>query len=182
MTLTARFGTLAAALALLAAVFVIALQPAEAGNFRERVSGNFIDTSLDTAENDGMAASSFSGATSGNGSATYEGLLEVDLMLEDPPGACEDEEIEGAVATYSMVRRYANGDLLISELVDGSLCFDPNTGLSTLTVNAQFVGGTGKYEHAAGTYTATYNVRQLIPDPMGGIAHGIFWGETSGTN
>ena len=180
MTMTSRVGVVAAALALLAALFVIALQPAEAGSFSEHVSGNFIDTSLDLAGDDGMAANYVSGATTGRNGATYEGLWEV--QFTDPTGACADGEVEGVVVAYSVVRRYGNGDLQHSELVDGSLCFNPATGLSTLTINAEITGGPGRYSTASGTYPAAYTVQSHVPDPMGGIAHGSFYGTTTGTS
>lgn len=160
-------------------VAVLALQPASAGNFREQISGNFFDTSLDINE-DGMAANYFSGTATGRNSAAYEGLVEI--MFTDPSGACATGEVEGDVVTYSIVRRYDNGDLLVSELVDGLLCFDPGTGLASLEVDAAFAGGTGAFANATGSYTARYTVELLLPDPMGGIAHGLFYGETRGSN
>ncbi len=169
---------LAATAALIAATLVAA-QSATAGSFGEQVSGNFSDTAVDT-DGDGGAANLFSGATKGTGSATYEGIVEIRIF--DPPVPC-DGGIAGTVVEYSIVRRYANGDLLTSRLVedgDNVLCFDPGSGAATLDVDAEFTGGTGKYKGATGSYHAAYTVQLLVADPAGGIAHGTFTGTTSG--
>lgn len=180
MTTSGRLGVLAAAVALLAAAMIaIALQPAEAGGFNERVSGNFIDTAIDTND-DGLQANSWSGQANGNGSPSYEGLVEIQF---EPTGLCDMDagEMEGSLVLYSIVRRYANGDLMFSESSDGSLCFNPGTGLASLTINAVVTGGTGNHANAVGdTYTATYTVRGLVQQPGQAILHGAFYGATSG--
>ncbi len=176
MTLTKRIGipVIVAAMALVA---VVTLQPAEAGGMNEAVSGNFIDTAIDTND-DGMQANYFSGAVQGR-KATYEGLVEI-MFSPAPTGLCAAGEIEGSVVEYSIVRRYENGDLLYSTLVDGVLCFDPATGLASLVIDAELTGGTGRFANATGTYTADFTVRLLVPDPMGGIGHGAFYGPVTG--
>lgn len=173
-------------------VSVLALQPASADSLDERISGNFIDTALDlgpvdddgVAMPDGVTASAWSGQASGNGSPSYEGVLEI-AFAASPNPACEGAASLDVVA-YSMVRRYANGDLRVSTLVDGFGCFSPpqfgGDGTGSVTVNAEFDGGTGAYADATGTYTATFDLRLLEPDPTGGIAHGTFTGETTGTS
>lgn len=182
MTFTRKLVVLGAVAALLTATLVVA-QSANAGVFGEQVSGNFSDTAVDT-DGDGGAANLFSGATKGNGSATYEGIIEIKVF--DPPVSCPSGApgVAGTVVAYSMVRRYANGDLLVSKLVpggDNSLCFNPGTGLATLEIDATFDGGSGKHAKASGSYHATYDVRLLLRDPAGGIAHGTFVGSTTGT-
>ncbi len=176
MTQTKPISLLAAALGLVAGLFALSLQPAEAGGFGEQVSGNFTDTAIDT-NGDGMQANAWSGQARDNGSPSYEGLVEVAF---EPTGECDPGQGEGTVVEYSIVRRYGSGDLLFSRLVDGSFCFDPTTGLASLTINAQFVGGTGQHAGATGTYTADYTVRGLVQDQSQAIVHGAFWGETSG--
>lgn len=173
-----KIGILAAVAALVVAV--LALQPATAGDFRERVTGNFIDTSLDLAGGDGMAANYVSGATVGRNSASYEGLWEVQFTA--PTGACPTGNVQGDVVAYSITRRYGNGDIQTSELIDGTLCFDTNTGAASLDIDAQITGGTGQFANASGHYNARYTVELLVPDPMGGIAHGIFYGDVRGRN
>ncbi len=174
MTVTTKLGIplLAAAIAL---VGLLVLQPAEAGPFNESVSGNFIDTAIDT-NGDGTQANYFSGVAKGNGSPTYEGLVEI---MFGPTGLCDAGEIEGTIVEYSIVRGYSNGDLAFSRLIDGYLCFDPAAGLSDVVVNAEVTGGTGKYANATGTYTATLTVKLLVADPAGGIGHGAFYGQVS---
>jgi len=179
MRITRRLVVLGAVAALVTATLVVA-QSATAGVFGEQVSGNFSDTAIDI-DSDGGAANLFSGATKGNGSATYEGIIEIKLT---PAVACAGGGIAGTVVAYSIVRRYASGDLLVSELVPGgnnTLCFNLGTGLATLDIDAAFDGGTGKYAGASGSYHASYTVRLLVADPAGGIAHGTFSGSTSGT-
>ncbi len=158
-----------------ALVGLVMLQPAEAGPFNEQVSGNFIDTAIDT-NGDGTQANYFSGVAKGNGSPTYEGLVEI---MFGPTGLCDADELEGTIVEYSIVRRYSNGDLAFSRLVDGSLCFDPGSGLSEVVINAEVTGGTGRYAQATGTYTAAFTVKLLVPDPLGGIGHGAFYGDVS---
>lgn len=176
MTITTRVAVPILALTLIASALVL-LQPADAAGFNERVSGNFIDTSIDTND-DGTAANYFSGAVRGNGNPTYEGLVEIAFVAT---GMCTDPgAIEGSIVTYSIVRRYSNGDLLFSNLVDGFLCFNPASGMADVTINAALAGGTGKYASATGTYTARYAVKLLVPDPAGGIGHGAFYGTVSG--
>lgn len=177
MSLITKVGILAAAAAI-ALVGFVALEPAAAGGFNENVSGNFIDTSIDT-NGDGMAANYFSGVAKGSGSPSYEGLVEV-MFDEVPDGDCDETEVEGSLVNYSIVRRYANGDLLFSRSDDGTLCFDLASGLASLTINAEVTGGTGRHAGATGTYTADYTVKLLVPDPMGGIGHGAFYGSVSG--
>lgn len=173
---TKRKLIILAAAAALVGTFIAIGSVAQAAPGTEAVSGNFTDTAIDTND-DGMQANLINGATKGRGGATYQGIWEV--SFGPPTGACEPGEVEGEVVAYSIVRRFANGDLQYSALdpvEKGSLCFDTTIGLSTLTINANVIGGTGKYANASGSYTAEYVVRQLLPDPMGGIAHGAFSG------
>lgn len=177
MTQAMRTGALVAAAALaLALVAFVTLDSAEAGRFNETISGNFLDTSIDT-NGDGMNANAWSGEAKGNGSPSYEGLVEVAF---GPTGLCADGEVEGTVVEYSIVRRYGNGNLTFSRLVDGTLCFNPGTGLASLTINAEVTGGTGGNADATGTYTAEYTVRGLVQDPGQAIVHGAFYGTTRG--
>jgi len=176
MTMTKRIG-IPLVMAALGAMAFIALQPAEAAGFNERVSGNFIDTAIDT-NGDGAQANYFSGATAGRNGATYEGLVEVDFS--DPAAACDDGIMPGDIVAYSIVRRYSTGDLLYSQLVDGYVCFNTATGMADFVVHAELRGGTGRFVNATGTYTASFTIQLLIPDPLGGIGHGAFYGTTSG--
>jgi hypothetical protein len=149
---------------------------AEARNLSEAVSGNFVDTALDT-NGDGIAAAHFAGEAKGSGAPSYEGVQEIQFA---PTGLCDAGEVEGIVAAYSIVRRYANGDLLFSRLVDGSFCLDPATGRAQVTVNAEISGGTGRFEGATGSYVIEYEAIALLPDPTGGIGHGAFAGTATG--
>lgn len=180
MTIRRRMIVLGAVAALVTGT-LIAAQSATAGGFSEQVSGNFSDTAIDT-NGDLAAANLFSGATKGKSSATYEGIVEVQLLMGT---TCNGTgTVAGNVVEYSIVRRYANGDLLTSRLVEdghNSLCFNVRTGVATLEVDAEFTGGTGKYEGASGSYHASYIVQLLVQDPGGGIAHGTFTGKTTGS-
>lgn len=175
MTLTRKISIPLMAAAMAATAF-LALQPAGADGFNEQVSGNFIDTAIDTND-DGSQANYFSGAAKGNGSPTYEGLVEIAFTA--PTGLCDSGIVEGEVVEYSIVRRYKNGDLAFSRLMSGSVCFDIATGTADLTIEAAVTGGTGKFDGATGSYTANYTVQLLVPDPTGGIGHGAFHGTTS---
>ncbi len=181
MKITRRLIVLGAVAALVTATLVAA-QSATAGGFGEEVSGNFSDTAIDT-NFDGSAANLFSGATKGSGSATYEGIVEVVL---DPMTQCDGPgTATGDLVEYSIVRRYANGDLLTSRMVAGTgedaLCFSLSTGAATLDIDAEFTGGTGSYAGASGSYHASFIVQLLVQDPGGGIAHGTFTGTTTGS-
>ncbi len=143
----------------------------------EEISGNFLDTAIDT-NGDGMQANSWSGQANGNGSPSYEGLVEVAV---DFGSTCEDGTgVGGSLVAYSIVRRYANGDLMFSSSDDGALCFNPATGLASLTVDATITGGTGHHSGASGEYTAEYTVKGLVQVPGQAISHGAFYGGTSG--
>lgn len=150
---------------------------AEARNLSETVSGDFVDTAIDT-NGDGVAAAHFVGQAKGSGGPSYQGLQEIQFA---PTGLCEPGEVEGIIAAYSIVRRYSNGDLLFSKLVDGSFCLDPAAGKANVTVNAEITGGTGRFEGATGSYTIEYEVTALLPDPTGGIGHGAFTGTATGS-
>jgi hypothetical protein len=148
------------------------------GSFSEEVSGTFVDTAIDT-NGDGVAAATFLGQTRGHkGGSSYQGLHEVQFT---PTGLCDPGDVEGVIVAYSIVRRFNNGDLLYSRLMDGSFCFDPASGTAHVEVNAEIIGGTGKFEGATGSYAIAYDVTALLPDPTGGIAHGAFSGEASGS-
>jgi hypothetical protein len=166
-------------LAMLVGVAIAALQPraAEARSLSEAVSGNFVDTALDT-NGDGIAAAHFVGEANGSGGPSYEGVQEIQFA---PTGLCDAGEVEGTIAAYSIVRRYNNGDLLFSRLVDGTFCLDPATGKAQVTVNAEISGGTGRFEGATGSYVIEYEAIALLPDPTGGIGHGAFVGATTGS-
>ncbi len=181
-TISTRFGTTRriayaiAALALAAATVLVGSQTADAGSFRERISGNFIDTAVDT-NNDGVAGSAWNGVAKGSGGPTYQGVIEVAF---EPTGRCTSGA-EGTLAAYSIVRRYPNGDQLVSQLVEGFVCFDPATGMGTVDVEAEFIAGSGRYANASGTYTASFDIHLLLADGTGGIAHGAFIGSTHGS-
>ena len=167
------------ALAAVAALFMgtlVVANSAAAGNFGERISGNFVDVAVDS-NGDGFTANYFSGAAQGSGSPAYEGVVEIAFPVE--PIDCGVAGMEGDVVAYSMVRRYGNGDLLYSRLIDGSLCFDPG-GTTTLTVEAEFFDGTGRHQDATGSYTVDFVVDGLLPDTGGGVAHAAFYGESFG--
>ena len=164
----------------LIAAFMVVAATADAAPVRERVSGNFIDTAIDT-NGDGIAANSVSGAVRGDLGPTYEGVWEIAFL--PPSGACPVGNAEGEVVAYSIVRRYFNGDLQYSALdasKGGFLCFDLATGEAKLVINAEFTGGTGRFEDSAGTYKADFDVTLLLPDLTGGIAHGAFTGNVQG--
>lgn len=146
-------------------------------NLKERISGDFVDTAIDT-NGDGVAAAHFVGVVKGSEAPSYQGLQEIQFA---PTGLCQAGEVEGVIAAYSMVRRYSNGDLLFSTLVDGSFCLDPGAGKAIVTVNAAINGGTGRFEGATGSYVIEYEVTALLPDPTGGIGHGAFSGTTNGS-
>jgi hypothetical protein len=150
---------------------------AQARDLSESVSGDFVDTAIDT-NGDGVAAAHFVGKARGSGGPSYQGLTEIQFT---PTGLCAPGEVEGIIAAYSIVRRYSNGDLLFSKLVDGSFCLDPTVGKANVTVNAEITGGTGHLEGATGSYTIQYEVTALLPDPTGGIGHGAFAGTATGT-
>jgi hypothetical protein len=165
--------------AMLAVTLALALgaTTAHARSLSETLSGDFVDTAIDT-NGDGVAAAHFVGQAKGNGAPSYQGLQEIQFA---PTGLCEAGEVEGIMAAYSMVRRYDNGDLLFSRLVDGFFCLDPAAGKANVTVNAEITGGTGRFASATGSYTVEYEVTALLPDPTGGIGHGAFAGTSSGS-
>jgi hypothetical protein len=165
------------ALFALTLVATLGATAAHARNLSETVSGDFVDTAIDT-NGDGVAAAHFVGVAKGSGGASYQGLQEIQFT---PTGLCNAGEVEGIIVAYSIVRRYSNGDLLFSRLVDGSLCFNPGTGKATVNVNAEFSGGTGRFEGATGSYAIEYEVTALLPDPTGGIGHGAFNGTAAGS-
>ncbi len=175
MTRKRLLVALAAAAGLFAGTLVVA-NTANAGPLSETISGNFVDVAVDTNSN-GFTGNYFSGAAKGSGGPTYEGIVEVNF---EATGLCDSGQVEGKVIAYSIVRRYSNGDLLYSRLVDGFLCFTPG-GATTLTINAEFFGGTGRYTGASGSYTVEFQINGLLPDGGGGLAHAAFFGTTKGT-
>jgi hypothetical protein len=151
---------------------------AEQASFSEAVSGNFVDTAIDT-NGDGVAAASFMGVATGfRGGASYQGLTEIEFAAT---GLCDPGEVEGVIAAYSIVRRFSNGNLMFSRLVEGSFCLNPATGKAEVSISAEIIGGTGRFEGATGSYQINYEATALLPDPTGGIAHGAFAGTVTGT-
>lgn len=165
-------------LAALALVGALAAPAVQAEDFNQSVSGNFLDTSIDV-NNDGMAGAMIMADAKGSGGGSFRGYQEV--MFVAPTGLCDPTEAEVVFVAYSIVRRFANGDLLFSNLVDGTSCLDPVSGLASVVVNAEFIGGTGRFANATGGYTLEYDAVVLLPDFGGGIAHGAFVGTVDGT-
>lgn len=166
--------------AALVIAFLAVMASADAAPLRERVSGNFSDTAIDT-NGDGMAANLVSGQVSGENGPSYEGIWEIAFVPAD--GACRPGEAQGAVVAYSIVRGHRNGDLQYSALDDtmrNTACFDIATGTARLSINAVVTGGTGRFATSSGSYEANLDVRLLLPDAGGGIAHGAFTGNILG--
>ena len=143
------------------------------------MTGSFTNAPVDS-NNDTIKANQVIAGTKGTlGHALYTGIQEGFLDFQVPPCA-QGPQIK--IISYSLVRRFANGDLLFSRLPlnsFGSGCLDQTFG-STITLDAIVTGGTGRFEGATGGYQITAVTVPLL-FAGGELVHGAFEAEVRGT-
>jgi len=92
-----------------------------------------------------------------------------------PIGSVTDGCLFNYVGGNGVTRYDTNGDLAISALTSGTICFNLDAGLP-YSFEAQtqwmYVGGTGNLANASGSYTNTTTGQVLQNDPQG---HGMAW-------
>ena len=98
-------------------------------------------------------------------------------IVEEPTGKCSFGEFELEVIFYSSVVRFPDGDILVSELIEGYTCFNPLTRRGHGAVRVKYTGGTGRFEGATGEGMRMVNFRALDSSGL----RALFFGEETGT-
>ena len=81
-----------------------------------------------------------------------------------PTDDCPLPKIARAIVAGSGVSRDPDGHALFSRFESGLLCIDASAGKAKATYSGTFVGGTGKWKGATGTFTSTAKVTFLTCD------------------
>ena len=126
---------------------------AHARPLRGTYSGANHDTGVDP-DGPGPAAHLFRADHQGNGPGGRFTLQNRSALFEwDEVSFCSSTEVLLHFFSYASIQRVANGDLIYSNLVDGSLCYDFVDDEFTFSIDLEIIGGTGRYEGATGWTT-----------------------------
>lgn len=157
---------------------------AQAEPFQRTFSGWGVATEIDTNGDGDRAGSTTYGSSGTFGQATSNDQTE---FLPEPTGFCSLDPliVEFQYAALTSVTRFQNGDLLLAGLdLDpenpSTLCFNPLDGTFTATLNIVFLGGTGRFEGAMGSATATAGGVGLAGEVGVRVTHSAFSGTTEG--
>lgn len=174
----------------LACSFVIALGSGRAEARDIKVRGTFAGTTLGTRidfNNDGGLADWFTVEVKSNlGRATRQGVTEA-ALVDPPTGKCPADQLELALVAARFVDTFTDTvkvkDQLFAEVTSSTLCFDPATGAFSANDTATWVGGTGRFAGAMGTFENSYTGFILLadPDPESNQFISSFTGEFTGT-
>jgi len=147
--------------------------------FKESVSGSFLDTVID-ANGDGLPANQVLAGGKGTfGPSSINGLAEAEI---DPAADCGPGSLGTRFVAMSLVHRFKNGDLLYSLLSEGGGCLDLATFVASGAITMTVIGGTGRFEGATGEYVFDLALAPLlitwVPSPN--IVFGAATGEIEG--
>ena len=120
--------------------------------FKVKCSGTSISTVGDT-NHDGLHAGLGTGVCASNfGRGTSQGVGEAKVV---GPGTCPNGH-PGIILTllpgtgHSVGRYDKTGEMVFSELLEETVCFDPTTGTQFKSGTAKITGGTGRFAGATG--------------------------------
>lgn len=142
---------------------------AEAGEQQVKwpFAGSGLRTQIDT-NGDGMraVASTAKGQTS-LGPISFQGLGESLPQLAEVK-SCPQGTWEYPLLMYhSVLHIEESGELLYTRLSTGVSCYDPSTNLLSFTGQGNFVGGTGQFAEASGSFETQATAKMLVPTPTG---------------
>ncbi len=112
-----------------------------------------------------VESSLLSSANPSHGEFSADNVSE-NVPVSPPTGRCAVNELEFEMIHYSSVQRYSNGDLLISGMLDGFTCSNPEAGVGYGVVQIHYLGGTGRFEGARGETTREFQGRALDPSGL----------------
>ena len=174
----------------LACSCVIALGSSRAEARDIKVRSTFAGTTLGARidlNNDGGLADWFTAEVKSNlGQAIRQGVTE-GALIDPPSGKCPAGQLEIALVAARSVDTFTQTakvkDQLFAEVTSSTLCFDPATGAFSTNDTAAWVGGTGRFAGAMGTFENSYTGFILLadPDPESNQFFNSITGEFTGT-
>lgn len=187
--MSTKFTKTMAIVLVLVGTFMIATM-AEAKKTKMTFSGWSVATEIDTTGlgPDGIPDRIPDGIT--GTSETYEGSGTFGKSTSNNQsetvfiGFCGPNILQLQYVACSVVTRYSNGDLLFSSLDENPLnpstiCYNFVDLTYTITIHLVIWGGTGRFEGATGSSTATVTGTGLASEPDR-LTHSAFWGLTEG--
>lgn len=131
--------------------------------YRDKVSGALADgsTAIDL-NGDGVTA----GYATIRGRSNYgpvHGWFVLELDVANP-GLCTDGAVAFPVVNGTGIRRIPSGELIYLQDSSGTICVDPISGSSRSETEGNFVGGTGRFRDAGGTYKTAGSGQILLSD------------------
>ena len=135
---------------------------ASAKEFHGHFSGTQFQSAFDIND-DGVGAPDLEGTGRFTqlGNITFRGTSEA--FTWDQASWCSDTEILVEVYYFYMVFTVPNGDMLVTEMFDGQVCFDI-LDFSWESINHfQVTGGTGRFAHATGNFVCEAKAKPLNP-------------------
>lgn len=160
--------SLAVALALLVSAGTSYADPP----YKDKASGSFLSTVIDTNGDGVPGVFGLLQGTSTFGSVTIHFFSEFDLASAAPSAVCPDGYLEAPVVTSNTIYRYQNGDLLFFETASEVFCGNPDTGEFQWYETLDVIGGTGRFTDANGTLEVTGGGIILISDASGVTSFG----------
>lgn len=156
---------------------------AEARELKGTYSGWLFATEIDTNK-DGTRAlvSTTEGNKEAFGKFTSSSQSETDPVPLGKLGACATDSLEFKYTVITTVTRFDSGDLLFERLdpnKPSTVCFNNVNFKGTYIINTLILGGTGRFDGAAGRTTATGEFTTLAGDDVR-ITHASNKGSTEG--
>lgn len=147
--------------------------------FNGSYSGTFRETQIDTNGDGAKAEWAMFTANTNLGEVTAQFVIEDSILPE--PVTCPEGNLEFTGVVRRLVLRFPNGDLLFTEGLTRTGCFDPATGTFSINNTATFSGGTGKFAGATGSFEDNLTGGVLAFDPVTFQGFGHFTGEFTAT-
>ena len=157
--------------------------------YRERVSGTFTDTPIDTNGDTATAVSSALTGATNIGRITGESVVEYEPIPVAPPNNCPQVDLAGnpelqvefPFVAGAGVKTFRRGDQLLLSPTTSLLCVNPATGAGFFQNTGTFIGGTGRFVGATGTFETTGTLATLLPNADMTSGFGITQFEINGT-
>lgn len=122
-------------------------------DFRSRFSGSGMSAHPDPNHDGIRAGTGVLGCTSNLGRCTGQGVGEA---VYTGPATCPNGNpgigLELIPGTGHGFTRFERGDLLFSELVSETVCYDPSVRMHFKSGTGRYTGGTGRFAGATGEY------------------------------
>ena len=157
----------------LAVALGVTLGPARADEQQRRVklhvAGSTIDGVLDT-DGDGTLARVQNGIANGK---PEQFLMQRETEFKDTATPCQMPDgtpglVRLLLQSRSVYTSMRDGNQFFTQTTPGPGCLNPQTGEFSFTLPGSFIGGTGRYAGATGTWeTQNFQTVALIEDPQG---------------